>query len=257
MSDARPRLPAACSLLSYDRLGSSNDEAKRLAREGAADWTVVWAREQVAGRGRRGRAWIGVPGNLYVSIILRPRVAPTVAAQLGFVAALGVGEAIGEFAPSGAALRYKWPNDVLLNGRKVAGILLESEMNAAGALDWLVAGIGINVAGHPPDMAYPTTSLDDEGAAGVGAAEMLEAFIPRFFAWVGRWRAEGFAPVRSAWLLAAGGLGDSITARLERDELTGRFAGIDGDGALLLETPAGQRRVTAGDIFPISGREGG
>ncbi len=89
MSEARPRLPAACTLLSYDRLDSTNDEAKRLARDGARDWTVVWAREQTAGRGRRGRQWVSIPGNLYVSIVLRPRCTPAVAAQLGFVAALG------------------------------------------------------------------------------------------------------------------------------------------------------------------------
>jgi BirA family biotin operon repressor/biotin-[acetyl-CoA-carboxylase] ligase len=256
MSEARPRLPAACSLLSYDRLGSSNDEAKRLARDGAPDWTVVWTREQFAGRGRRGRQWVDVPGNLFVSIVLRPDCTPAVAAQLGFVAALAVGEAIGSLVPRDAELRYKWPNDVLLNRRKVAGILLESETNEAGTLDWLVAGIGINVTGHPPETAYPTTSLREAGSD-ADAADTLEAFVQRFFAWVGRWLAEGFAPVREAWLRSVASLGDSITARLERDEVAGRFVGIDDDGALLIETSAGPRRITAGDIFPARGREGG
>jgi BirA family biotin operon repressor/biotin-[acetyl-CoA-carboxylase] ligase len=253
MTEARPRLPAACNLLSYDRLGSSNDEAKRLARDGAPDWTVVWTREQVAGRGRRGREWVAVPGNLYVSIVLRPDRKPAVAAQLGFVAALGVGEAVASLVPEGAALRYKWPNDVLLNGGKVAGILLEMETSKAGMLGWLVAGIGINVAGHPPETAYPAISLRDAGAEGVGAAEALEAFVERFFAWVGRWLAEGFAPVRDAWLRGAGGLGERITARLEHEEVAGRFVGIDGDGALLLDIASGQRRITAGEIFPVRG----
>jgi BirA family biotin operon repressor/biotin-[acetyl-CoA-carboxylase] ligase len=253
MSDARPRLPAACNLLSYDRLGSSNDEAKRLAREGVREWTVVWAREQTAGRGRRGRQWASIPGNLYVSIVLRPRCTPAVAAQLGFVAALAVGEAVGPLTPAGAELRYKWPNDVLLNGGKVAGILLESEMTEAGALAWLVAGIGINVAGHPPETTYPAASLREAGNAEVGAARMLEAFVERFFTWTGRWLAEGFAPVRRAWLDGASGLGGPITARLERGEVAGHFAGIDADGALLLETSAGARRITAGDVFPVRG----
>jgi BirA family biotin operon repressor/biotin-[acetyl-CoA-carboxylase] ligase len=256
MSEARPRLPAACTLLSYDRLGSSNDEAKRLARDGAREWTVIWTREQTAGRGRRGRQWTSIPGNLYVSIILRPRCTPAEAAQLGFVAALGAGEAIAKLAPPGAELRYKWPNDVLLNGGKIVGILLESEMTEAGALAWLVAGVGINVTDHPPETAYPATSLRAAGGADVGAGRMLEAFAERFFTWTGRWLAEGFAPVRAAWLAGATGLGEAITARLEREEIVGRFAGIDADGALLLETPAGERRITVGDVFPVRGREG-
>lgn len=254
MSVAQPRLPPACRLLSYDRLGSSNDEAKRLAREGADGWTVVWAREQFAGRGRRGRNWIGAPGNLYVSIILRPDCSPAMAAQLGFAAALGVGEAVAAVAPQGATLRYKWPNDVLLNGRKVAGILLESEMTAAGALDWLVAGIGLNIDGHPTtEMAYPVTSLRAEAFTGIDAAMMLEGVVRHFRRWVDCWLSDGFAPVRDAWLRSASGLGETITARLDREQLTGRFAGIDGDGALLLETPAGERRITAGDVFPAHG----
>src|SRR5205085_10360435 len=126
MTGAR-RLPAAFRLLSYDRLASTNDEAKRLARDGAAEGTIVWAREQSAGRGRRGRQWIGIPGNLFVSFILRPACPPAAASQLGFVAALALGDAIGTSAPPSAALRCKWPNDVLINGRKFAGILLESE----------------------------------------------------------------------------------------------------------------------------------
>ena len=132
-------LPQAYRLLSYDRLASSNDEAKRLAREGAEEGTVVWAREQTAGRGRRGRQWIGIPGNLFVSFILRPACQPSTAAQLGFVAALGLGDAITAIAPADAELRCKWPNDVLLNGKKIAGILLESETRASESLDWLKA----------------------------------------------------------------------------------------------------------------------
>ncbi len=115
--------------------------------------------------------------------------------------------------------------------------------------------LAINVADHPPETAYPATSLREAGSTDLGAAQMLEAFVERFFTWTERWLAEGFAPVRSAWLERASGLGQAITARLERDEIAGRFAGIDADGALLLETSAGERRITAGDIFPVRDRE--
>ncbi|MBV9522994.1 MAG: biotin--[acetyl-CoA-carboxylase] ligase [Alphaproteobacteria bacterium] len=253
MIAAPPRLPQGFRLLAYDRLGSSNDEAKLLARDGAAEWTIVWTREQTAGRGRRGRQFIGVPGNLYVSIILRPDCLPAAAAQLGFVAALGVGDALEALAPPETVLRYKWPNDVLLNGNKVAGILLESEMTSCGTVDWLVAGVGVNVEGHPGETAYPATSLRAEGFAAVSAAMVLEAFAPAFRHWTDRWRREGFAPIRAQWLRGAVGRGETVTVQLDRDRFDGCFADLDGDGALLVETPAGRRRVAAGDVFPARG----
>ena len=154
MSGAPPELPSACRLVSYDRLGSTNDEAKRLARTGAAAWTIVTAREQTAGRGRRGRSWIAIPGNLFMTVILRPDCTPQTAAQLGFVAALAVGEAVRAVVPAEVSVRFKWPNDVLLDGAKVSGILLESETTEWGALDWLIVGIGVNVVGHPTVGAY-------------------------------------------------------------------------------------------------------
>ena len=253
MSDATPRLPPGFRLLAYDRLGSTNDEAKHLAREGAADGTVVWAREQTSGRGRRGRSWVGLPGNLYISVILRPGCPAAAGAQLGFVAALAVGETIRSVAPARAVLAYKWPNDVLLNGRKISGILLESEMTAAGALDWLVAGIGLNLAAHPEGTSYPSSSLQAEGCAPLDAAGALSSLAAHLDLLRRRWQAQGFAAIRAAWLAEAAGRGEVFTARFERGEMTGRFQDLDGDGALLLETDAGLRRVTAGEIFPAQG----
>jgi BirA family biotin operon repressor/biotin-[acetyl-CoA-carboxylase] ligase len=247
-----PRLPAAYRLLSYDRLASTNDEAKRLARGGAEEGTIVWAREQSAGRGRRGRQWIGIPGNLFVSFILRPPCPPAAASQLGFVAALALGDAIGASAPPLAELRCKWPNDVLLNGRKFAGILLESEARLSETLDWVVLGVGVNIVAHPSGTAYPTTSLRDEGCGDLDAAAVLGSFARSFLGWYETWRDDGFAPIRAAWLPRATGIGDEITVRLDRESIAGRFVGIDADGALALETIAGNRRIAAGDVFPAN-----
>jgi BirA family transcriptional regulator, biotin operon repressor / biotin---[acetyl-CoA-carboxylase] ligase len=247
-----PRLPAAYRLLSYDRLASTNDEAKRLARGGAEEGAIVWAREKIAGRGRRGRRWIGIPGNLFVSVILRPDCSPAAASQLGFVAALALGDAISADAPPGAELRCKWPNDVLLNGRKFAGVLLESEARASETLDWVVLGIGVNIVAHPEGTGYPTTSLREEGYAGLDAASVLTAVARRFLGWYEKWRDEGFAPVRAAWLPRAVGLGEEITVRLDRESVAGRFLGIEADGALALDTIAGARRIAAGDVFPAT-----
>lgn len=249
---AAPRLPEAYRLLSYDRLASTNDEAKRLARGGAEAGTVIWAREQHAGHGRRGRPWIGLAGNLFVSFILRPDCPPTQGSQLGFVAALALGEAVGASAPNGAELSCKWPNDVLLNGRKFAGILLESEARASDTLDWLILGVGVNVVQHPAVADYPTTSLRDEGCRIAEAGAMLEAFARCFSVWYERWRDEGFAPISAAWLRRATGIGGPVTVRLDHEVIEGLFLGLEPDGALALQTTAGPRRVAAGDVFPVS-----
>jgi BirA family biotin operon repressor/biotin-[acetyl-CoA-carboxylase] ligase len=250
---AAPSLPDAYRLLTYDRLPSSNDEAKRLAREGAEAGTVIWAREQTAGRGRRGRQWIGILGNLFVSFILRPDCQPAAAAQVGFAAALGLTDAIAALAPPDAELRCKWPNDVLLNRKKVAGILLESETGANARLDWLVVGIGVNVVDHPMSSDYPATSLRAEACTTADSGIMLESLARHFLGWCGRWRDDGFAPIRAAWLERAFGVGDAITVRLDHERLEGRFVDLDADGALALATASGTRRIAAGDVFPAMG----
>lgn len=249
---AGPRLPPAYRLIALGRVGSTNDEAVRLAEEGAEDGTLVWAREQTKGRGRQGRAWSSPPGNLYLSLVLRPDCSPAEAAGLSFVAALGVGEAIGSVAPPMIEVTYKWPNDVLLNARKAAGILIESRIDPTGALDWLVLGVGVNVASYPEEAAFPATSLRFEGAGPeAGEVPLLEAFGRHFLSWVNRWLEDGFAPVRQAWLNHAHGLGEEIEVRLPKETLRGLFRDLDESGALILDLPGGgTRTIAAGDVFP-------
>lgn len=247
----RPKLPPAYRLVTLDQVGSTNEEAARLAREGAEDGTLVWAREQTAGRGRQGRSWSSPRGNLYLSLVLRPDCRPMEAAQLGFVAALAVGDAIGSVAPPMLEITYKWPNDVLLNGRKVSGILLESGTRPDGALDWLVLGLGLNVKSFPQDTEFPATSLHFEAAPpSLTEADVLEAFSRHFLTWVNRWLDDGFAPVRQSWLNHAHAKGEEIRVRLPRESLTGTFQDLDERGALVLALADGETRViSAGDVF--------
>lgn len=246
---ARPELPSFFRLVSHERVASTNDEAKALAAAGAPAGTLVWARAQSAGRGRQGRDWVSPAGNLYASLILRPAVPIAVAAQLGFVASLAVGDACLAMAPD-ATIAFKWPNDVLLSGRKLAGILLESQARAAGALDWLVIGIGINLATYPVDVDYKATALSAAGAD-AEPATMLATLAAALLDWLGRWRdGAGFAAIRAEWLARAQGLGQPIRVRLPGSTLEGIFAGLDSDGALLLDSAAGRRRIAAGDVFP-------
>ncbi len=245
-----PRLPPVYRLHSHDSLTSTMDEARRLAEAGAEDGTLVWAREQSAGRGRLGRSWASPRGNLYLSLVLRPECPPGEAAQLGFAAALALGEAIGSVSPP-VDVTYKWPNDVLLNGRKVAGLLLESRSTPEGGLDWLVLGLGANVASYPKESRYPATSLRFEGVPrDVDEVDLLEAFGRAFLNWASRWLEDGFAPLRTAWLRHAERLGEEIEVRLPNQTLTGVFRDLDAEGHLLLERDGRVTPIAAGEVFP-------
>jgi BirA family biotin operon repressor/biotin-[acetyl-CoA-carboxylase] ligase len=238
-------LPAPFRLIGLDSVGSTNDEARRLADGGEAlDFLVVTAATQTAGRGRRGRTWQSPPGNLHASVLLRRTASLADCAQLGFVCALAVAEGLETLAPH-ADVRCKWPNDVLLDGAKIAGLLLES------AGDWLVLGFGVNIAHAPPpgEALYAATALAEAGYGG-DVAQVLGAICARLGPWVGIWRDLGFDPVRGAWLGRAKGLGEPAIVRLEAETLSGSFKGLDRDGALILDQPGrGERRILAGDVF--------
>ena len=238
-------LPTPFRLIWRESVGSTNDEARRLAEDGsAADFIVVAADRQTSGRGRRGRHWVSPPGNLHCSVLLSaPKL--EVAVQLGFVASIALVDALVHILPVGQ-FRSKWPNDVLMNGRKVAGMLLEPVGQG-----WIVLGLGVDVASAPPpdQVTMPAAALSELGWNG-DALSVLSAFCVAFEPWVQCWRKDGFAPIRAAWLDRAQGLGRPIEVRLERETLSGVFRGLDTDGALILDqAAAGQRRVMAGDVF--------
>lgn len=244
-------LPAGYRLATFESLDSTNEQARRFAADGAPDGTVIWARSQTAGRGRQGRQWQSPEGNLYCSLIIRPEVPAATAAQLSFVTALALGQAVSGLLPETVELRYKWPNDLLLDGGKAAGILLESSGGTSGDLDWLVIGAGLNVEDYPDVTdGYPATSLRKAGVGPVALVDLLASFVSAFAFWRMRWQSEGLPVVREAWLRRAARLGENITVRLPDRQLYGRFEGLDGGGALLLGLPDGSRRtITAGDVF--------
>ena len=244
-----PQLPDAYRLISFDSIDSTNEAAKRLAGEGAASGTVVWARQQTAGKARRGRGWVSEPGNLYCSVLLRPDRPAAEAMQMSFVAATAVADALADIVPASVAVECKWPNDALVDGRKVAGVLLESSARNGLAPDWLVVGVGINVSHHPADAEFPATSLKEAGCGDLDVAGVLTSLIRHFDRWSGQWSTEGFLPVREAWLRRARGIGAPLTVRLERETITGTFSGIDAQGALIVAAEEGTRRITSGDVF--------
>jgi BirA family biotin operon repressor/biotin-[acetyl-CoA-carboxylase] ligase len=245
------RVPGGYRVIELDDIDSTNLEAARQAAAGAPDGTVIWAKAQMGGRGRRGRAWASPAGNLYCSILMRPLEPAQVATQVGFVVSLAGAEAARGALSADRTVALKWPNDILVSDRKVAGILLESQSSAPGRLDWLVVGFGLNVVSHPDTAEYPASDLRAEGAS-TTARDMLEAYLESFARWRLRWRGEGFAPVRTAWTGLAVGLGRDIKVRLTDETLEGRFRALDDDGGLVLELADGSLRViTSGQVFAI------
>jgi BirA family transcriptional regulator, biotin operon repressor / biotin---[acetyl-CoA-carboxylase] ligase len=233
----------------YDSLGSTQDEARRLARAGAQHGTVVTAREQTAGRGRQGRHWASPVGNLYLSILLRLELLPARVAELGFAAPLAVADVVDAFLPSGVTL--KWPNDVLVGGAKISGILVEHAEDAA------IVGIGLNVLHVPEGAPYPVTSLaalprradarrslPQAGEVDAVRGLLLDAFAQRFDAWT----SNGFSQTRAEWLRRAHPLGTKLHISTQAGAAEGRFAGIDDSGALLLDTAQGLHRLLVGDV---------
>ncbi len=225
----------------------------RLLASGADTPFWVVADEQSHGRGRAGRHWTSPKGNLYATLALRPGVSASAATQLSFAAALATYDAAASLLTPEqlAALRLKWPNDVLLGGAKLAGILIESVMASNGTGLAVVVGIGINAASAPAGTGQAVATL---GLGAGGSAAVFEALARAFETWLARWdQARGFPAIREAWLARAHVRGEPLNVRLNGASIGGRFRGVDERGALQLETDAGVViTVNAGDIYPTA-----
>jgi BirA family biotin operon repressor/biotin-[acetyl-CoA-carboxylase] ligase len=241
--------PKGYALKSFDVIDSTNAEAKRLGSAGQTGPLWISAARQTAGRGRRGRVWESPSGNLAATLLLRPEKPIAECAQLSFVAAIAAADALAGFAP-GTDFHVKWPNDVLANGLKIAGILLESASLGSDAPQWLAIGIGINLVTHPEGTEQPATSLGGLVASPPPPDDVLLHLAANFAKCYEIWREEGFATIRDAWLARAAGLGKRIVARLSQEEASGVFEGIDEVGALLLRESTGRvRAIPAGEVF--------
>jgi BirA family transcriptional regulator, biotin operon repressor / biotin---[acetyl-CoA-carboxylase] ligase len=243
------RWPEGYALKHFQELDSTNDEARRLAGVGERGPLWISADRQTKGRGRRGKTWETLRGNLAASLLLSPTKAARECAQLSFVAALAVSDLIDGCHPD-TEVCVKWPNDVLAGERKIAGILLESAAGGSDRLDWLAVGIGINLAEYPTDTEFPATSLVELGCPDLSPPEALTRLAGFWAEWYAKWEAHGFADIRETWLSRAARLGTRICARLPAGEAVGIFEGIDENGALLLrESMRRTRRIAAGEVF--------
>jgi len=245
-------LRAGVRLEPHDAVGSTNAEALTCARNGTLGPLWITAVRQSAGRGRHGRTWTSEPGNLYATLLLTDPAPAEWAAQLSFVAALAVHDAVVERAPALAGrLALKWPNDVLADGAKVAGILLESESATDHTIS-VAVGIGVNCTRHPDGTTFPATDLAAAGAPVTPAAlfaTLSRTMLSRLTQWD---RGRNFAAIRGDWLARASGVGEPIRVALPDRDLEGRFETLDAAGHLMLRTGDGRViAVAAGDVFPL------
>ena len=241
--------PDGYALKYFDEIDSTNEEARRLAAAGERGPIWIIADRQTAGRGRRGRIWESPAGNLSATLFLRPEKPANTCAQLSFVAALAASDVVSRLAPL-ADVRVKWPNDVLADGRKIAGILLESTSIGNDRLEWLAVGIGINLAYFPVDTDFPATALTMLGRDGIGVRDASTRLAAAWCGWYDIWQGDGFSRIRDVWLSRAARLGELIRARLASGETSGVFEGIDENGALIIREVWGRTRViAAGEVF--------
>jgi BirA family biotin operon repressor/biotin-[acetyl-CoA-carboxylase] ligase len=239
--------PEGVGRRNFATLDSTMDEAARQAPSLAGP-TWILAHEQTGARGRRGRVWRQPPGNFAATLVYRPKGGIETRALRSFVAALALKDALVAATGRANLFTLKWPNDVLLNGAKVAGILLESRDEA------LSVGIGVNLAAPPaPDQleagALPAVSLVGETGVSVPPEEFLDLLAPAYAAREAALATYGFGPIRTAWLADAANLGRPITARTGTETITGTFDTVDETGMLVLKTPEATRRIAAADIF--------
>ena len=233
-----------------DIVDSTNDAVKRWLNDGARDPFLIAARQQTKGRGRSGRIWSSKSGNLAATFYYPFDGSHQEAARLSFAVSLAVRDALRQLAPT-PDIKLKWPNDVLMNGKKVCGILLENLGHDSDRRLQLLIGIGINLMHHPdPENSnWPPTSVYAETNDRVGFKHALNTLSSALTIRLGSEANTGFGQTRTDWLQQATRLGESIVVRLPTQELQGVFRDIDANGALVLETASGVRTITAGDVF--------
>ena len=240
--------PQGFARILLDEVDSTNAEAARQAPHLSGP-TWILAHRQTAGRGRRGRDWTSLKGNFAATLVMRPGGSPSNAALRSFLAANALFEALALYVDR-TRLSNKWPNDVLLDNGKIAGILLESS-GKAGMVDWLSIGIGVNLAQAPvlPDVAFPPVSLHDQGGDTVSPEQFLTDLAGFYATEESILERLGFEQIRDRWLRNAARLGEQITARTSTETITGTFDTVDDTGQLVLITAKGPRAIPAADVF--------
>ncbi len=240
-------IPSFFRLHCVEQTTSTNEDARRAAEAGEEAGLVIQAHQQSAGKGRQEREWVSPAGNLYLSILLRPACSPQEASLYSFAVALAVYDTVAALLPE-AKIELKWPNDVLVEGKKISGILLEAAPAQEGKIDWLVLGMGLNVASYPQKMDFSATSLTHLGLKKPDLSLILEKYLENLDRWCLTLVEDSFDHLRREWLVRA--RKGQITARTAQETVTGQFGGLDMLGRLVIKLADGvERKISAADVF--------
>jgi len=246
-------------LLTYQTVDSTNEEAKRLVLGGGAHGAFLWSLRQTAGRGSRNRDWISHDGNLFVSILLQPGCNLDRLPQLSYVTAIAARESISPLFGAEHDIQFKWPNDILLNGKKLAGILLES-LETTDEYDhsrqrWSIVGLGMNIESCPDaeGLSLPATYIKENGPELVSAKIVLSRFIHEFIHWYSVWQKQGFPIIRDYWMRHCAHHGQELTVKIGNDEVKGQFSQLDRRGNLILKCAetGGEKCIAAGEVIGL------
>jgi len=253
------RLPEGFRLDILDEIDSTNSEALRRAIKNEEPGLWIVAQKQTSGRGRENRRWISQSGNLMASLLLRPEMDLMTSLQLSFVAGVAVHDTVASILQTqdgSVEIKLKWPNDVLINGRKAAGILLESVSDRLRQAPYIAVGIGVNISSHPTDTRFHATDLVSHGE-GISVTMVFERLAKSMDRMIRIWQSgRGFETIRRFWLARSHKPGERLTVRSGQTQLEGYFDTIDDDGALCLRLHSGTtKRILVGDVYPQAGCE--
>ena len=248
-------LPNGYNLIILDSVDSTNEEVKRRAVKNADEGLVVWSKTQTSGKGRNHREWVSNLGNLYISVLFRPNCNLFRAAQLSFIPVIAAHNTLEHLLGVLTELKYKWPNDLLLKKKKIAGTLLEAGYDQKSWANWVVLGFGLNLKHFPTSTIYPATSIKDELDNELEIKEVVEIYIQNLAQLYSVWQDKGFEPLRKKWLARGHMIDDVLQINFGREKISGFFRTIDEKGSLIIKTNDGSRRLSAGEVYslPITG----
>jgi BirA family transcriptional regulator, biotin operon repressor / biotin---[acetyl-CoA-carboxylase] ligase len=241
------------NVLIFNELDSTSDEAKRIALRGLMGEFLIWTHYQKNGRGRCGKKWQSGVGNLTFSILMRPKIQLMQASQLVFVVGCVLRKVISDLSNNHLDIKYKWPNDLMINDHKIAGILLEAKQNTVNNLtDWIIIGVGVNIQDYPElnNAYYQATSLSDCGMINIDSGTIIDKFMNLFLEYYNRWYHEGFEWVRDLWVDNAYKLDKPVAVMTGNERVCGIFKNINIDGMMELELADGSiKNISAGEVF--------
>jgi len=254
MNTNTPRLPSLYELVKLQSVDSAVKEARRRAENGAVEGTLIWAHEQTDAQGRLGQTWHSQPGNLYCAIVLQPEFSPQQALEINYVAALSMGAALGSMMSPMVTLRYRWPNDIILNGDKVAGIFIDTPATVDNDWPWIVVGMSVNVASYPDNPNRGAVSIHEaQGNPDISVVDVLEEYSKQFLHWINRWAEHGFESLLKNWQQRVNGINELVSIELRNETITGELTGIEPNGAITVTlADKSARQISLSEFYDLA-----